>query len=408
MSGDGSPDILVGSDGDTFFTAPANSGSAYAFDGVSGALIRIYSSPNEEANGRFGSTVCGLPDTNGDGRAEIVVGARDENPTGDPADAGRVYLFPSSELDVSPQIVSFGEQEIGEGPTAPISVTIENSGTQNLHLGCPGVELIAGDISDFAVSSISWTCSTDPSWSPLPPGTAREFTLSFDPIETGERTANLVLTSDDPNMHSVNMILKGIGVEFTPTPTQTSTATGTPTPTQSADLHTCGWIDMMDLFVLSAGWEATTGPEYGDLNGNGTCGPEDLLILLGDWHTTGRISIEMVTIPAQSFMMGNSGTSRDQNGCWCDDCSCELPRHQVDIGYPFQMGKYEVTNSQYAITLTWANERGYLTGSDGEAYAGWDVYHNGKKLLKLSDPECDLNYTGNAVRRQDTEQQTDG
>ena len=163
----------------------------------------------------------------------------------------------------------------------------------------------------------------------------------------------------------------------------------TPTPTQSADLYPSGWIDMMDLFVLSGSWKAVTGPQYGDLDGNGWCGPEDLLALLRDWNTTAG-SIEMVTIPAGSFLMGNSGSARDTQYGFSD----EYPRHTVNINYIFQMGKYEVTNAQYAEVLNWAKGRGYLRNSSGGSYSGGDVYHNNQRLLEVSSSYCDISYSG--------------
>jgi hypothetical protein len=41
----------------------------------------------------FGAAVCGLRDTNGDGRGDVVIGAyREAGPTG-PTNQGRAYLF---------------------------------------------------------------------------------------------------------------------------------------------------------------------------------------------------------------------------------------------------------------------------------------------------------------------------
>ena len=98
--------------------------------------------------------------------------------------------------------------------------------------------------------------------------------------------------------------------------------------------------------------------------------------------------VEMVTLPAGSFLMGNTGTSRDGN--W----SSELPRHEVAIDYSFRMGKYEVTNAQYAEVLNWAKGRGYLQNSSGGLYNGGDVYYNNQMLLNVTDGDCDINYSG--------------
>lgn len=158
--------------------------------------------------------------------------------------------------------------------------------------------------------------------------------------------------------------------------------TPTPTPTPSADLYPTGLIDVLDLFSLSEGWKKETDFRGGDINGDGRCGAEDLLRLLGDWHST--TTIDMVTIPAGSFLMGNSGSARDQSFS-----GYEEPRHEVTINYSFQMGRYEVTNAQYAEVLNWAKVRGYLSG-----YSGGVVRYDGQGLLYFSGPVCYINYSG--------------
>ena len=113
------------------------------------------------------------------------------------------------------------------------------------------------------------------------------------------------------------------------------------------------------------------------------------------------IGIEMIPIPAGSFQMGNTGTSRDQD-CQCTGCDCEEPRHLVAIDYSFQMGKYEVTNAQYAEVLNWVlANRDYLS-----EYAGGDVYYNSSILLAIG-PDCDIEYDGSAfyVETRDSEAQ---
>ena len=109
------------------------------------------------------------------------------------------------------------------------------------------------------------------------------------------------------------------------------------------------------------------------------------------------IPVEMVTIPAGSFMMGNTGSSRDQD-CRCGavygGCECQEPRHEVTFNYRFEMGRYEVTNAQYADVLNWAKGRGHLQSTSGGAYEGWNVHHNGQLLLGVSDSDCFIKYSG--------------
>ena len=111
--------------------------------------------------------------------------------------------------------------------------------------------------------------------------------------------------------------------------------------------------------------------------------------LLEEWHS----GIEMVPIPSGSFFMGNTGASRDQE-CWCSGCNCEEPRHPVNIPYIFQMGKYEITNAEYADVLNWARGRGYLRNSSNGPYNGGDVFHNGQIILDINDTDQDITFGG--------------
>lgn len=90
---------------------------------------------------------------------------------------------------------------------------------------------------------------------------------------------------------------------------------------------------------------------------------------------------EVVTLPPGSYLMGNSGAPRDVEYIF----SHESDRHPVTIDYALQIGKYEITNAQYAEVLNWANASGFLKNSLGEGYDGGDVYHNGKVLYAIID-----------------------
>ncbi len=80
--GDGHGDLLIGS-------RPAN--EAYLFSGATGALLHTLTSPDSNQNGGFGR-VAGVPDVDGDGRGDLLVGAAGED-TGGLFNSGRAYLF---------------------------------------------------------------------------------------------------------------------------------------------------------------------------------------------------------------------------------------------------------------------------------------------------------------------------
>lgn len=90
-NGDGVPDILVGApDEDADFIG---AGRAYLFSGTNGVLLAKLISPGREIGGSFGYAVSGVPDTDGDGRGDLLVGAPDEDPGTSPTSCGRAYLY---------------------------------------------------------------------------------------------------------------------------------------------------------------------------------------------------------------------------------------------------------------------------------------------------------------------------
>ena len=80
---------------------------------------------------------------------------------------------------------------------------------------------------------------------------------------------------------------------------------------------------------------------------------------------------EMITIPAGSFEMGRPYTDTG-----CDD---ELPVHTVYLDR-YQIGKYQVTNGEYAAVLNWAYTRNLLKSSNGSEYTGGTIYAYGQLI----------------------------
>jgi len=93
LNGDGLGDIVVGAYWEDPGSSPSNAGRAYVFSGTTDTLLLALQSPNEESNGNFGYSVSGIPDVNGDGLDDIIVGAQNEDPGSSPSDAGRAYIF---------------------------------------------------------------------------------------------------------------------------------------------------------------------------------------------------------------------------------------------------------------------------------------------------------------------------
>lgn len=93
ITGDGSGDVVVGAWQENPGLSPASAGRVHIFDGSSGTFLRTLVSPNEQEDGFFGVSVSGIPDVNGDGRGDVVVGADYEDPMPGPSRAGRAYIF---------------------------------------------------------------------------------------------------------------------------------------------------------------------------------------------------------------------------------------------------------------------------------------------------------------------------
>ncbi|MCX7049732.1 MAG: SUMF1/EgtB/PvdO family nonheme iron enzyme [Candidatus Sumerlaeota bacterium] len=102
------------------------------------------------------------------------------------------------------------------------------------------------------------------------------------------------------------------------------------------------------------------------------------------------ISIEMVSVPAGSFIMGNSQRGDDATY----GASDESPTHTVTLS-AYQIGKYHVTNGQYCAVMNWALGKGYVKGdASGAPYSSGDAYAAGQKMIAITDSNCPVQYLG--------------
>jgi hypothetical protein len=98
--GDGAGDILVGALGGPP-EQPVGAGAAYLFSGATGRLLRRVISPRPWDIGHFGNSLAAVPDANSDGRPEFAVGAIGEHDPPPVAQTGRAYLFLSCPADLN-------------------------------------------------------------------------------------------------------------------------------------------------------------------------------------------------------------------------------------------------------------------------------------------------------------------
>jgi hypothetical protein len=89
VNGDGHADVVVGADDED--GGAVGAGRAYVFSGQTGGPIRVLVSPDAQFIGHFGISVSGAGEVDGDGYADIVVGAHYED--GGDTQAGRAYIF---------------------------------------------------------------------------------------------------------------------------------------------------------------------------------------------------------------------------------------------------------------------------------------------------------------------------
>lgn len=100
--GDGIPDILVGAPFETV-SGKADAGRAYLMSSADGSVIRAFKSPQVEEGGLFGTMVEGTESIAADGFPDVAV--RGVEKVGGADQAGRIYLFDGSSLvnGASPQ-----------------------------------------------------------------------------------------------------------------------------------------------------------------------------------------------------------------------------------------------------------------------------------------------------------------
>ena len=178
--------------------SPNMAGRAYIFSGSDGTLLSTLVSPKEQVSSIFGESVSGIPDVDGDGRGDVVVGAYGEDL------GGRAYIFATGpEINVFVSGGSLNFVQTAPGPTAPQGVSIASVGTATLSFTGLGCVINGVDASDFVISASDI--------SPIPAGTTRAVEIVFDPavLDGSSRSANLATTTDDTDEPTVNVPLTG-------------------------------------------------------------------------------------------------------------------------------------------------------------------------------------------------------
>ena len=158
VNGDGRGDLLVGAFQESSGGGPAGAGRVYLFSGADGTLLKTFHSPLEQGNGYFGRSAAGVPDTNGDGKFDVVIGAFQESHPGSPSLAGRAYLFTSSFMDsTSPEVSSIARYQPLEQLTGAAQVVFQLNFTEDVaNVTASNVSIDAtGDQTAASMESVS-------------------------------------------------------------------------------------------------------------------------------------------------------------------------------------------------------------------------------------------------------------
>ncbi|MEQ1691167.1 MAG: VCBS repeat-containing protein, partial [Gemmatimonas sp.] len=133
VNGDGAGDVIAGAPG---------SNKAYVYSGRDGHVLHALA--GRDSAERFGSSAAGAGDVNGDGMADVIVGAPSNNAKG--AGAGRAYLFSGKDgvllftLDGEKAGDAFGSIVAGAktGRGTPLLVGAPGAGTARAGGSAPG------------------------------------------------------------------------------------------------------------------------------------------------------------------------------------------------------------------------------------------------------------------------------
>jgi hypothetical protein len=137
VNGDGKADFLVGAPGQTADGKPRQ-GRAFVLSGADRSLLYRVNNPEPQANALFGQTVSGVGDVNGDGIPDLLVGAPEQAVKGNDRQ-GWVFVFSGADGSL---LYTLDDPMPQEGAFFGWSVAgtgdVNGDGTPDLLVGAPG------------------------------------------------------------------------------------------------------------------------------------------------------------------------------------------------------------------------------------------------------------------------------
>ncbi len=167
VNGDGYSDVIVGA---TYYdNGQADEGRVYVYHGSASGLAgsSAWTAESNQASAHFGWSVATAGDVNGDGYADVIVGAHDYD--NDQADEGRAYLYLGSSTGLAASPAWTGESDQGSvsfGHCVATAGDVNGDGYGDVIVGAPyynsrlvgegRVYVYAGSAAGLA-SSPAWT-----------------------------------------------------------------------------------------------------------------------------------------------------------------------------------------------------------------------------------------------------------
>jgi FG-GAP repeat/Thrombospondin type 3 repeat len=163
VNDDGKGDVVVGAP-HTLVGGNAEQGRVYVFSGADGAVLLTLDTPNPQADASFGASVA-AGDANNDGRADIAVGALEEDTPPTIPDTGRAYLFSGAGGALLSTLVTPNPQEGARFGESVAMGDMNGDGKADVAVGAPmedvGVHADQGRVYAFSGANGSFLFNMD-------------------------------------------------------------------------------------------------------------------------------------------------------------------------------------------------------------------------------------------------------